>query len=71
MGSRDPRTTQPPGDTLFPGGPGATQTAEDFDQIMESLDTKLFTQSDETLILPGHGPDTTIGREKASNYYLR
>ena len=54
------------GDTLFPGGPGATQTAKDFNRIMDSLDTKLFTQSDETLILPGHGPDTTIGDERSS-----
>lgn len=54
------------GDTLFPGGPGATQTPENFRQIMESLDTKLFTQSDETLILPGHGLATTIGDERPS-----
>jgi glyoxylase-like metal-dependent hydrolase (beta-lactamase superfamily II) len=52
------------GDTLFPGGPGATQTPDDFAQIMESLDTKLFTQPDETIILPGHGLDTTIGEER-------
>jgi glyoxylase-like metal-dependent hydrolase (beta-lactamase superfamily II) len=54
------------GDTLFPGGPGATQTRGDFEQIMESLDTKLFTQGDGTLILPGHGLHTTIGEERPS-----
>jgi glyoxylase-like metal-dependent hydrolase (beta-lactamase superfamily II) len=54
------------GDTLFPGGPGATGTPADFKQIMESLDTKLFTQTDETMILPGHGLDTTIGNERPS-----
>lgn len=54
------------GDTLFPGGPGATQNAGHFAQIMNSLDTKLFTQADETRILPGHGLDTTIGAERGS-----
>lgn len=52
------------GDTLFPGGPGATQNTANFEQIMESLDTKLFTHSDETIILPGHGLDTTLGEER-------
>ena len=52
------------GDTLFPGGPGATQSPDNFKTIMESLDNKLFTQPDETMILPGHGLDTTIGAER-------
>lgn len=52
------------GDTLFPGGPGATSSPESFATIMESLDTNLFTQPDETIILPGHGLDTTIGAER-------
>lgn len=52
------------GDTLFPGGPGATRSPENFKTIMESLDTKLFTLPDETMILPGHGLDTTIGAER-------
>ncbi len=52
------------GDTLFPGGPGATKSPEAFRQIMDSLDTKLFTEPDTTLILPGHGLDTTIGAER-------
>ena len=54
------------GDTLFPGGPGATQNAGHFAQIMNSLDTKLFTQDDATTILPGHGLETTIGAERGS-----
>ncbi|MCP3975085.1 MAG: MBL fold metallo-hydrolase [bacterium] len=54
------------GDTLFPGGPGATQNAGHFAQIMNSLDTKLFTLADATRILPGHGLDTTIGAERGS-----
>jgi len=54
------------GDTLFPGGPGATQNATNFEQIMESLDTKLFIHPDDTIILPGHGLDTTLGAERPS-----
>ncbi len=54
------------GDTLFPGGPGATQNAGHFAQIMNSLDTKLFTLDDTTTVLPGHGLDTTIGAERGS-----
>lgn len=54
------------GDTLFPGGPGATGSPASFKQIMETLDTKLFTAPDETVILPGHGADTTIGQERPS-----
>jgi glyoxylase-like metal-dependent hydrolase (beta-lactamase superfamily II) len=54
------------GDTLFPGGPGATRSPEAFAQIMESLDTRLFTRPDDTMILPGHGLHTTIGAERGS-----
>jgi glyoxylase-like metal-dependent hydrolase (beta-lactamase superfamily II) len=55
------------GDTLFPGGPGATTgPGADFDQIMAILDDHLFTLPDDTLVLPGHGLDTTIGTERPS-----
>ena len=52
------------GDTLFPGGPGNT-TFEDasFDTIIESIDRRLFTLPADTLVLPGHGLDTTIASE--------
>ena len=53
------------GDTLFPGGPGDTKFAGgDFDQIIESIDRRLFTLPADTLVLPGHGDDTTIGTER-------
>lgn len=53
------------GDTLFPGGPGATQfEGGDFDTIIQSIDTKLFTFPTDTIVLPGHGLDTTIGAER-------
>jgi glyoxylase-like metal-dependent hydrolase (beta-lactamase superfamily II) len=53
------------GDTLFPGGPGNTSfEGGDFPTIMRSLETRLFTLPDETLVLPGHGDATTIGTER-------
>jgi glyoxylase-like metal-dependent hydrolase (beta-lactamase superfamily II) len=53
------------GDTLFPGGPGnATFEGGDFDTIIQSIDTKLFTFPANTIVLPGHGDDTTIGTER-------
>lgn len=52
------------GDTLFPAGPGDTGgKPAAFRQIMESLD-RLFALPDETRVCPGHGLDTTIGRER-------
>ena len=55
------------GDTLFPGGAGNTVTeGASFDQIIESIDRRLFTLAPETLVLPGHGIDTTIGAERPS-----
>lgn len=53
------------GDTLFPGGPGATRFEHSsFDTIIESIESKLFTLPDETVVLPGHGAATTIGTER-------
>ncbi|MDG1845334.1 MAG: MBL fold metallo-hydrolase [Acidimicrobiales bacterium] len=53
------------GDTLFPGGPGATQfEGGNFNEIIESIDQRLFTLDAETLVLPGHGDQTTIGAER-------
>jgi len=56
------------GDTLFPGGPGATRfPGGDFPTIIESIETRLFSPLDaRTLVLPGHGRDTTLGREQPS-----
>jgi glyoxylase-like metal-dependent hydrolase (beta-lactamase superfamily II) len=53
------------GDTLFPGGPGNTKLeGGDFATIISSIDNKLFTFPAETIVLPGHGLDTTIGAER-------
>ena len=53
------------GDTLFPGGPGATKfEGGHFPTIIESIDRKLFTLPADTIVLPGHGDRTTIGTER-------
>lgn len=52
------------GDAIFPGGPGKTATPDDFRQALESIREKLLPLPDDTVILPGHGDSTTIGRER-------
>ena len=54
------------GDTLFPGGPGATRPKNGghFPTIIRTLEERLFTLDPATLVLPGHGADTTIGAER-------
>ncbi|MBI4232904.1 MAG: MBL fold metallo-hydrolase [Chloroflexi bacterium] len=53
------------GDTLFPGGPGRTRTPADLRQLLQSITQRLFVLPDDTLIHPGHGESTTIGKAKA------
>jgi glyoxylase-like metal-dependent hydrolase (beta-lactamase superfamily II) len=53
------------GDTLFPGGPGNTTfEGGDFATIIQSIDSKLLTLPPDTIVLPGHGDDTTVGTER-------
>ncbi len=52
------------GDTLFPGGPGRTGSPEDLQEIIRSITERLYVLPAETLVLPGHGDDTTIARSK-------
>lgn len=52
------------GDTLFPGGPGNSRTPDALQQIIRSIVDKLYVLPDDTLVLPGHGEDTTIGKSK-------
>jgi glyoxylase-like metal-dependent hydrolase (beta-lactamase superfamily II) len=53
------------GDTLFPGGPGATHfPGSSFETIIQSLDKRLFTFPGNTVVLPGHGVDTSIAVER-------
>lgn len=55
------------GDTVFPGGPGATRWPySDFQLIIDSIRTRIFVLPDETRVLPGHGEPTTVGAERDS-----
>lgn len=53
------------GDTLFPGGPGATRWEySSFGQIMDSIEKHLMTHPDPTVVHPGHGASTSLGAER-------
>lgn len=52
------------GDTIFPGGPGRTNTPEDFGQILGSLTQKIFILPDDVCVYPGHGESTVLKKEK-------
>jgi glyoxylase-like metal-dependent hydrolase (beta-lactamase superfamily II) len=55
------------GDTLFAGGPGATgRSFSDRDQLVGSIQARLFALPDDTVVHTGHGPDTTLGAERAN-----
>ncbi len=59
------------GDTLFRGGIGRTDLwGGDMDAEMDSIKTRLLVYPDPTPVTPGHGPATTIGRERKSNPFL-
>lgn len=59
------------GDTLFCGGVGRTDLpGGSWKELARSLKTKIMTLPDTTVVLPGHGPKTTIGDERESNYFL-
>jgi hydroxyacylglutathione hydrolase len=60
------------GDVLFAGSIGRTDLpGGDTDTMLVSLRDKILPLADDTVVLPGHGPETTIGRERVSNPYLR
>lgn len=60
------------GDTLFAGSIGRTDFPNsDFDTLAHSIRSRLYTLDDNTVILPGHGPASTIGTEKRSNPFVR
>ncbi len=59
------------GDTLFCGGVGRTDLpGGDEDKLLKSIDERLLVLDDDTIVYPGHGPDTTIGEEKRNNPFL-
>jgi hydroxyacylglutathione hydrolase len=60
------------GDTLFAGSIGRTDLpGGNFEQIIDSIESRLLALPDETRVQPGHGPATTIGAERQSNPFLR
>jgi glyoxylase-like metal-dependent hydrolase (beta-lactamase superfamily II) len=53
------------GDSLFPGGVGKTWSPEDFTSLLDDVEQRIFEPlPDETWVYPGHGDDTTLGRER-------
>lgn len=59
------------GDTLFQGSIGRSDLpGGDFEAELDSIRNKLFRLPEETVVLCGHGPSTTIGEEKLHNYYV-
>ncbi|MFZ2509982.1 MAG: MBL fold metallo-hydrolase [Gordonia sp. (in: high G+C Gram-positive bacteria)] len=60
------------GDVLFQGSIGRTDLpGGSHQQLLDSISEQLLTRDDQTLVLPGHGPQTTIGAERAGNPFLR
>ena len=59
------------GDVLFQEGIGRSDFPDgSHEQLVESIRTKLFTLPDDTVVLPGHGPTTTIGHERRFNPFV-
>lgn len=60
------------GDTLFAGGIGRTDLpGGSYQDLQKSIKEKLLFLSDDKIIYPGHGPDSTIGEERRTNPYLK
>jgi glyoxylase-like metal-dependent hydrolase (beta-lactamase superfamily II) len=60
------------GDTLFQDSIGRTDLwGGDYEQLLDSIREKLWPLDDDTIVCPGHGPRTTIGREKRENPFLQ
>ncbi|MHB8440761.1 MAG: MBL fold metallo-hydrolase [Candidatus Tyrphobacter sp.] len=65
------RSTVFTGDTLFAGSVGgAYGDVSTYDDILTSVRTKLFTLPDDTVVMPGHGPPSTIAQERAHNPFF-
>ncbi len=61
-----------PGDTLFAGSIGRTDLWQgDYNQEIASIKKKFLTLPDEVIVIPGHGPETSIGRERQLNPFLQ
>ena len=59
------------GDVLFAGSIGRTDFPQgNFDQLIASIKTKLWPLGNETVFIPGHGPESSFGRERRSNPFV-
>ncbi len=59
------------GDTLFAGSIGRTDLpGGDYDTLLQAITGVLFQFPDESIVYSGHGPETTIGREQATNPFV-
>jgi glyoxylase-like metal-dependent hydrolase (beta-lactamase superfamily II) len=59
------------GDVLFAGSIGRTDLpGGDFETLIRSIERELLTLPDSTIVYSGHGPETTIGRERLANPFL-
>jgi hydroxyacylglutathione hydrolase len=71
-GSREERKAVICGDALFAGSIGRTDfPGGDLELLLNNIRNKIFTLPEDTLVLPGHGPVSTVGREKRSNPFFR
>jgi hydroxyacylglutathione hydrolase len=60
------------GDLIFRNSVGRTDLPEgNFDALIRSIRSRVFTLPGETRLLPGHGPETTVGKEKSGNPFVR
>ena len=59
------------GDVLFAGSIGRTDLGGNYDQLMSGIFAKLLDLPDATLVYSGHGPVTTIGRERRANPFIQ
>jgi hydroxyacylglutathione hydrolase len=67
-----PSSTAIVGDALFAGSIGRTDfPGSDHRTLERAIRARLYTLPDETIVYPGHGPDTTVGHEKRTNPYVR
>ena len=65
------RSTLFSGDTLFAGSVGGTYgQSSTYEDLLHAIDAKIFTLPEETVVMPGHGPPTTVGLERAHNPFF-
>ncbi|MBE0460471.1 MAG: MBL fold metallo-hydrolase [Candidatus Aminicenantes bacterium] len=60
------------GDTLFFGGVGRTDLpGGNWEELEDSIINKILTLPEDIIVLPGHGPSTTVGKEKSGNSFIK